>query len=172
MTLSLSAFVAEILRFFLMWLLLAASIGKLQHYASFQTNLHLSFGLHPKFSQVFAPALILAELLVALSIAVLSPYWGMLCALLMFICFTLVLAYKFVTESIVKCDCFGESKRSLSGYDLLRNGLVILAICGWFALGNFSNGWFGPQSLLALALGIWLSVVAVEFHDIIVLLRT
>lgn len=166
-------FTAEVLRFFLSFLLLAATFGKLRSFSVFKSNLVQTFGLNEKFSAIFAPAVIATELLVSMLILEQSPWMGMLAALLLFSGFTTVVTYKFFTQSTVKCSCFGEMQRPLSGYDLCRNVLVIFSICAWLALVTSNSGahLHFPQICLAAGVATILCVVAIDFHDIIILLR-
>lgn len=162
-------FIAEILRWFVGMLLLAAALGKLRNLAEFRSNLHTSFGLGGTLSNSVSLALPAAELLVAAMILGLSSQLGMVLALLMFCAFTALVGYKFVTESVVRCSCFGETGRPISSYDLLRNLFVILACIGSLALGTAI---MPPlhATILAAALASILCVVAIEFHSMVTLL--
>lgn len=164
-------FLAEILRFFTAFVLLAAVWGKSRGFAAFRDNLTASFGMPAALGKLAAPSLVAAELLLA--VAILGPYAGagMPAALAMFAGFTALLSYKFVRDGAFRCACFGETERNLSGLDLLRNLLVAAAIGAWCALAG------GPglplhAASLAAGLALILTVLAVEFHDIVNLLRT
>ncbi|MES2323851.1 MAG: MauE/DoxX family redox-associated membrane protein [Pseudomonadota bacterium] len=162
-------FVGEILRFFVGFLLLAAAAGKLRAAAGFRLNLETSFGMPAARARMVAPMLIGAEVLVAAM--VLGPWnqAGMLAALLMFAAFTLVVTHRFFTQPTVRCSCFGETGRPLSGYDLLRNLLVIGAIAAFLAV---APGAAASWSLMFLAAGLasFMAVAAIEFHGIATLL--
>ena len=162
-------FGAEIIRYFIGFLMLAAGLGKLRTFAQFRANLVTSFGATTLQSTWLAPAVVMLELLAAA--LVLGPFsgMGMLAALLMLGTFTLVLSYKFFTESIVRCSCFGEAGRAVSGIDLLRNGLVLAAVAVHFMLGQAASLPL-TASVLAAALATLLCVVAIELHDIVTLL--
>lgn len=162
-------FIAEILRFFIGFLLLAAAAGKLRTSAGFRMNLETSFGLPKTQAGLVAPLLIASEVLVAGM--VLGPWSGagMLAALLMFGAFTIVVAIKFFTQPSVRCSCFGEAGRPLSGFDLARNLFVIGAIAVFLAIApDGTASW----SLMFLAAGLasFAAVAAIEFHGIATLL--
>jgi hypothetical protein len=167
-------FLAEILRLFTAFVLLAAVWGKLRNLGAFRANLSDSFGMPAALGRLAAPSLVAAELLLAA--AILGPFAtaGMLAALALFAGFTALLSVKFVREGAFRCACFGETERNLSGLDLLRNLLVAGAIGAWCALagaGMTPHAGFHVM-LLAAGLALILAVLAVEFHDIVNLLRT
>lgn len=159
-------FGAEILRWFAGWILLAAGTGKLRAFASFRANLGASFGVAPRHGALLAPAIVGAELLLA--VLVVGPFAraGMVAALLLFALFTAVLAWRLRHDGALRCDCFGQAERNLSGYDLLRNVLVMAGIALFLALPA------GPAlplgaSLLAAGLASILAVLAIDLHDVI-----
>lgn len=162
-------FLSEILRYFVGFLLLAAVFGKLRSFAQFRSNLHTSFGVRPGLDAVLAPVLIAAELGVAVLVLTLFSRVGMAAALLMFLAFTALLSYKFFTQSVVKCACFGGKERPVSGYDLLRNLLVCAAIAVYLNL-TASAGLALEPAILAIALASLLCTIAIEFHLIVYLL--
>jgi hypothetical protein len=105
-------------------------------------------------------------------------YAAMAATLAMFVVFTALVARKYVQEGIVRCNCFGEAGRSVSPFDLLRNVLVMACIGFYLAcavMGVESShaamatitgeAWF-----LAVGLAALLTVLAVEFHEIAMLL--
>jgi len=163
-------FLADILRFFTAFLLLAAVWGKTRGLSAFRDNLTASFGIPARLGKFAAPSLVAAELLLA--VAILGPFAnaGMLAALGLFCGFTALLTYKFLREGAFRCSCFGETGRNLSGLDLLRNLLVAGAIGAWFALAD-GPGLAPHTASLAAGLALVLAVLAVEFHDIVSLLR-
>lgn len=167
-------FLADVVRYFLAWWWLAAVLGKLRSWPGFRTELGTSFGLPPAAAAIAAPLLILAELLAAsLVLGLLAParQAGMLLSLMLMITFTAVLGYQFLARGIVRCSCFGESVRPLSGYDLLRNLLVAGAVALYLGLAPPGMLPLG-ESLVAAGFGAWLCVAAVHFHDLVVLGKT
>jgi hypothetical protein len=162
-------FVAEVLRYFIGFLMLAAATGKLRTFADFRANLAASFGMSAALSSMLAPAIVVAEC--AVSVLVLSAFSrsGMLASLLMLCAFTAVISYKFFTQAVVKCSCFGEAGRSVSGFDLLRNLLVILSIAVYLLIAA-GAGLPLQMAVLAAALASILCVMAIEFHDIVTML--
>lgn len=164
-----AVFIGEMLRYFIGFFLLAAAIGKLRVAPQFQRNLVQSFNISKTLSNVLAPSVIAAEFIVAAMVLGASAWIGMLAALLMFCAFTLLLSYKFFTESVVKCSCFGEAERAVSLFDLVRNLLVILSIAIWLCLPN-GAALSVQVAILAAALASVLCVLAIEFHGIAALL--
>lgn len=162
-------FTAEILRYFIGFFLLAAALSKLRVAKQFQENLVQSFGISASLSAILSPMVIAAEFVIAMMVLALFERGGMLAALLMLSAFTTLLCYKFFTESVVKCSCFGEAERSVSIFDLLRNVLVLVALAIWFVL---PIGAALPlhAALLAAALAAILCVLAIEFHAIAAIL--
>lgn len=163
-------FIAEILRYFIGFFLLAAAIAKLRTYAGFHGALVRSFGVRAALASAIAPAVIALEALIAALVLGLSSQAGMRASLLMFSTFCAILGYKFFTQSAVSCGCFGE-QRVVSGLDLLRNVFVLLSIAACLALGS-AVAMPVHASILAAALASILCVGAIEFHDIVTLLRT
>lgn len=163
----LAPFAAALLRCFVGMLLLAAVAGKVRNYAAFRHNLGDLLGHR---SAWLAPVIVGAELLVALLVLGPAPQVGMPAALLMLTAFSAFIGFKFFTESAVRCSCFGEAARPVSGYDLLRNGLVLLAIATYLMLAGCTSALGWPALALALGLAFLLCVVAVSFHDIVSLL--
>lgn len=164
-------FGAEIIRYFIGFFMLAASVGKLRSFTDFRANLVTSFGASTAHSALLAPAVVMLEL--AAAAMVLGPFSraGMLASLLILGSFTAVLSYRFFTESVVKCSCFGEAGRAVSAFDLLRNVLVLAAIAAYFSMASAGSLPL-TASILAAALATFLCVAAIELHDIAtVLLR-
>jgi hypothetical protein len=164
-------FLAEIIRYFIGWWWLAAVAGKLRTWPAFRTELGTSFGVAPGQAAIVAPAAVLAELLAASMVLGVARPAGMLASLALMCTFTTVLGYQFLTRAIVRCSCFGEAVRPLSGYDVARNLLVVLAIMAYLGLAP-SGVLPGGETLVAAGLGAWLCVAALNFHDLAVLART
>lgn len=164
-------FVADVIRYFVAWWWLAAVLGKLRGWPGFRTELGASFGVPSGAAVVLAPLLILAELLAAALAIGPATRAGMLLSLGLMCTFSAVLGYQFLTRGIVRCSCFGESVRPLSGYDVLRNLLVVGTMLAWLALAP-AGGLPPGEALVAAGFGAWLCVAAVHFHDLVVLGKT
>ncbi|WP_167087555.1 MauE/DoxX family redox-associated membrane protein [Massilia frigida] len=160
-------YLAEIIRFFTAFLLACAALGKLRTLAAFADNLVDSFGLPRPAATMLAPAVVAAEALLAALILAGGGTGraGMAGALVLFVLVTALVGYRYVVEGSVKCSCFGESERPVSGFDLLRNGLIIASIGVCLA---FSGGAaFGKkESVLAAALALTATIGAIGFHDL------
>lgn len=114
---------------------------------------------------------LLAALLVLIGGPVLLAGFGLAGALLLG--FSLLLARTLRRKAAVRCNCFGRTERPITGYDLLRNGLLIGCgvLGGWLWLAD--GGGLPPIGLL-LAGGLMagtLVAVASNLHDIVELLR-
>ena len=162
-------FIAEILRYFIGFFMLAAALGKLRTFAQFRANLSTSFSMPARLANLLAPGVVSAEFAAAVMILGGAAKPGMMAALAMLAAFTAFVSYKFVTESVVKCSCFGEAARSVSGFDLLRNLLTIAAAGAHLTLAGGAALPLGA-ALLAAGLATILLVAAIEFHDIATLL--
>ncbi|CUI09576.1 MauE/DoxX family redox-associated membrane protein [Massilia antarctica] len=164
---SAAPYLAEIIRFFTAFLLACAALGKLRTLASFANNLAGSFGVPRQAATILAPALAALEAL----LAVLNLAGGgigragMAGALVLFVLVTALVGYRYVVEGSIKCSCFGESERPVSGYDLLRNGLIIATIGAGLAVSG--GAVFGKkESVLAAALALIGTIGAIGFHDL------
>lgn len=172
---SLAVLLSHTARYVIAVLLLAASVGKLRSYADFRGNLATSFGLPTGIATLAAPALVAAELLLAgwLLAGPLLPgsaHLPMLLSLLLLGTLTGVLCYRYFTQSVVRCSCFGEAARPVSHYDLLRNVLVVGINLGYFALAREA---VLPAStaLLAAGLASIICVATISLHDIATLAK-
>lgn len=169
-------YMAEVFRCFTAMLLLVAAVGKLRTMAEFRQNLTESFGVGARAARVLAPAVAAGELLLAVAIAAgdaASPgigYAAMAAALAMFAVFTALVARKYVQEGIVRCSCFGEAGRSVSPFDLLRNVLVMACIAFYLVSAGAAPDLGAEAWFLAAGLAAFLTVLAVEFHEIAMLL--
>ncbi|MDQ1919719.1 MauE/DoxX family redox-associated membrane protein [Massilia pseudoviolaceinigra] len=164
---SAAPYLAEIIRFFTAFLLACAALGKLRTLAAFAHNLSDSFGLPRQAATILAPAVVAAEALLATLILAGGGIGraGMAGALVLFVLVTALVGYRYVVEGSVKCSCFGESERPVSGYDLLRNGLIIASIGAGLALSG--DAAFGKkESVLAAALALIGTIGAIGFHDL------
>jgi hypothetical protein len=164
---SAAAYLAEIVRYFTAFLLACAASGKLRTLAAFARNLVESFGLPPQAAALVAPSVVALEAVLAAAILAggAPGRIGMGAALLLFVALTALVGYRYLLEGSVKCSCFGESERPVSGYDLLRNGLVIGAIGASLAFADGAA--FGrKESVLAAALALIATIGAIGFHDL------
>lgn len=166
------AYIAEILREFVGLILLFAAVGKLKTFNQFTANLHQTFGLPVTLSRVVAPAIICAELLVAAIILtnVQASHYAMVTALCLFSLFSCVVFYKYIKHGSVACNCFGDAERPLSGYDLLRN-LIIIGCVGFYLLNAGEASGLNKQAhVLVTGMALILTVIAIEFHNMILLI--
>lgn len=171
---SVATFSNEVLRLMAALLLLAAAYGKWQALGQFRDNLASSFGVAPALAAWLAPAIAGTELGLALALAVggATGQAALAGALALFIAFTAVVAWKYATEDIVKCSCFGDADRAVSGFDLARNLAIIAAIAFSLASGTGAPASAAAWQATVCALGVatMLAVVLAKLHEIMMLL--
>ena len=170
-----SIFLAEVFRCFTALLLLCAAVSKLRSFAEFRRNLSDSFGMRAAVAAWLAPAIVglefaLSAIIAGSSGAGVAGAGAMAATLLMFAVFTAVVARQYVREGIVRCSCFGEAGRSVSAYDLLRNALAMACMAFQLACAGDSSAFSPAAWFMAAGLATLLTVVAVEFHDMAMLL--
>ncbi|NHQ90820.1 MauE/DoxX family redox-associated membrane protein [Janthinobacterium lividum] len=161
---------ADIARYVIALLLLAASVGKLRSYGEFRGNLATSFGLPSAAARFAAPALVAAELLLAGWLLAGGTHLPMLLSLLLLSTLTGILAWRYFTHSVVRCSCFGETARPVSQYDLLRNMLAVGINGSYFALAQ-ETALPVATSLLAAGLAAIVCVAVISLHDIATLAK-
>nr|WP_314634137.1 MauE/DoxX family redox-associated membrane protein [uncultured Janthinobacterium sp.] len=166
----LTLLLADMARYVIAWLLLAAAVGKLRSYSEFRGNLATSFGLPPAISTFAAPALVAAELLLAGWLLAGGAQLPMLLSLLLLGTLTAVLVYRYFTHSMVRCSCFGEAARPVSHYDLLRN-LLVVGINGAYCALAQETALPAATAVLAAGLASIVCVAAISLHDIATLAK-
>ena len=166
----LTLLLADMARYVIAWLLLAAAVGKLRSYSEFRGNLATSFGVPPAAAQFAAPALVAAELLLAGWLLAGGAQLPMLLSLLLLGTLTAVLVYRYFTHSMVRCSCFGEAARPVSHYDLLRN-LLVVGINGAYCALAQETALPAASAVLAAGLASIVCVAAISLHDIATLAK-
>lgn len=172
---SAAAFFAESLRLAAALLLCAAAWGKWRALGRFRDNLATTFGTGGALAALLAPGIAGAEVLLAAGLLAGGAVSRAALAgsLLLFAVFTAAVAWKYATEDIVKCSCFGDADRSVSGFDLARNVAIIGGIAFSLAAGAGANaGMAGNWQAAVCAAGVatLLAVVLANFHEIMMLL--
>jgi hypothetical protein len=167
-----AAFSADVLRLTCALLLLAAAWGKWRAPGQFRDNLAATFGIGPRLAAWLAPGIAGIETVLSAGLAAGgAPGQAALAGTLaLFVVFTAAVGWKYATEDIVKCSCFGDADRSVSGFDLARNMAIIAAIAFSLAAapGSAGAGW---QALVCAAgVATLLAVVLANFHEIMMLL--
>ncbi|MDO8033227.1 hypothetical protein O3297_07360 [Janthinobacterium sp. SUN128] len=166
----LAALLADIARYCIALLLLAASVGKLRSYGDFRGNLATSFGIPPTAAQFAAPALVMTELLLAGWLLAGGTHTPMLLSLLLLSTLTAILTWRYFTHSVVRCSCFGEAARPVSQYDLLRNMLAVGINGAYFALAQ-ETALPVATSILAAGLAAIVCVATISLHEIATLAK-
>jgi hypothetical protein len=167
-----SAFLAEVLRCFTGWLLLAAAVGKLRAWHDFSRNLDQLLGVGAATGRRLAPLIVVAEAGIGLPVLLngAAARGPMVAALCLMTLFTALIGYKFLREDLIRCSCFGEAARSVSALDLWRNVLAIAAIVYYLmAAGGAAAGEPAALAALAAVLGLLPALVAIGFHDAVML---
>lgn len=163
---SYAPFLAELTRFYLGFILLAAAWGKSRTYTYFLSQLTASFLIPPAASRVLAPCILLLEWALALSILATGNSVAIALAGALFTLFSLVLLQRYISQGTVKCSCFGETDRPVTDYDLLRNGWLVAVFPACFWLNDTAFAMALSLQLLAAALAVLLTLITVNFSDI------
>lgn len=166
-----AALLAATLRLTAALLLLAAGWGKWRALGQFRDNLASTFGAGKAVAALLAPGIAGAEVLLGLALLAggAAGQAGLAGSLLLFAVFTAVVAWKYATEDIVKCSCFGDADRSVSGFDLARNLAIIGAITCSLGLGGADVGSW-QATVCAAGVATLLAVLLANFHEIMMLL--
>ena len=171
-------YLAEGCRIYVLVVLLTAAWSKMLGFSRFQSALAEAFpvlALRGSIGATVAAAGIVigewsAALLMLLGGAL--SRMGLAFALCLLLSLTIIVVLSLVQGRAIRCNCFGESDRRISKYDLVRNLLfVVIAAAG--LLGVSFNEVAGTFGGLALQTYLPLGVVAVFFfllsagiHDI------
>lgn len=161
-------------RWLLIVVLAVAACAKAIDMAGFAASLRDGFSVPPALSRPVAFAIVAAEAAVAIALlrggAAAQP--AAVAALLLFVLFTSAIAYSLLVKRRVACRCFGGASQELSGMDIARNSLYMLAALLYLAAGQSQAvpGGLGAQVLLACA-ALLLFLVSLSLNDIRNLLR-
>lgn len=120
-------YVAEICRLWLLIAVLIAAAGKSIAFGRFRSDLAASFPELGSAAVPLAAAIVAIEwlLLVLLASGGAAGRYGLIAAALLFAALTAVVGVALAQDRTVVCSCFGGASHRLSGYDLLRNSLLI-----------------------------------------------
>jgi integral membrane sensor domain MASE1 len=169
---TLASQVGEIARLWLLIAVLVAACGKSLAFGRFRRDLAASFPELGKASVPLAAAIVAIEwvLAVLLLYGGAAVRYGFIGTALLFGALTAVVAAALAQDRTVVCSCFGTTSHRMSGYDLLRNGLLVgAAVFGVFAppavgLEVFSHIALAGVALIAFQLSVGL-------QDIVAVLR-
>ncbi|HSX59826.1 MAG TPA: MauE/DoxX family redox-associated membrane protein [Tahibacter sp.] len=164
--------IAEICRWWLLCALLVAAFGKTFAFARFRAELAASFPELRGGVAAVAPAIVAVEWLLVVLIACGGDpaRGGMAAAAALFAAMTLVVAVALVQDRTVVCRCFGGAGHAVSGYDLLRNGLLIGA-AGFGAWMPTVSGVDVFAQIALAAIGFMLFQLSTNLRDIATVLR-
>lgn len=170
-----AAFVLAFCRWTIGITFVVSAAGKLASMTSFRAAITDFEVLPARWVRPAGTMTVLLELLAALLVLLGGPVLlaGFALACLLLIGFSLLLARSLRRRAAVRCNCFGRTERPITGYDLVRNGILIGigVLGGWLWLAD--GGGLPPIGLL-LAGGLLagtLVALASNLHDIVELLR-
>lgn len=169
---TLASHLGEIGRLWLLIAVLAAACGKSLAFGRFCRDLVASFPELGKAGVPVAASIVTVEWLLAaalLSGGVVARY-GLIATALLFTALTLVVALALAQDRTVVCSCFGSTSHRMSGYDLVRNGLLVgVAVFGAFAPPSAGLDVFSHIALAGIALIAF--QLSVGLQDIVAVLR-
>ncbi|MFT4925953.1 MAG: hypothetical protein ACI8WB_002048 [Phenylobacterium sp.] len=167
--------ISEMCRLLVFMILLMAAWGKTSHFDTFRQNLVEGFKLPVVLSLPSAILLIAVEWLLAALLIIPSSLnlIAMQATLALFVLFTVVIATVLLQDKLVNCNCFGQSNRPISRYDLIRN-LLTIAACSMMlqltpstlALDSVAHGLLFANAFIVFVLLSKLEEIAVllSFH--------
>jgi hypothetical protein len=162
----------EICRLWLLIALLAAACGKSFAFGRFRRDLAASFPELGRTGVPVAASIVTVEWLLAaalLSGGAVARY-GLVATALLFAALTVVVALALAQDRTVVCSCFGTTSHRMSGYDLVRNGLLVgAAVFGVLAPPAVGLDMFSHIALAGLALIAF--QLSVGLQDIVAVLR-
>lgn len=101
---------------------------------------------------------------------------GLVLAAALLVAYIVALGVVVARRSEVRCNCFGSTARAVSGFDLVRNGLLLLvALTGVLASSASSAGAPMPpaaDAVLVVCASVAVVLVLVGLDDIATILRT
>ncbi len=175
-------YLAEGCRLYVLVVLLAAACGKFFGFARFRSALAESFPVFRRAegsgASLVAGAIVAGECCAAALMLTGGEYSrvGLGMALVLFLLLTSVVVVSLVEGRHIRCSCFGGSERRISGYDLVRNLLFLLAAAVGLWGGAYGGipgtlGGLAPQSYLPLgAVAILTFLLSAGMSDIAALL--
>ncbi|MDQ3288588.1 MAG: hypothetical protein M3Q42_10095 [Pseudomonadota bacterium] len=164
---------AELCRWFVAVVLLAAAVAKIADLTGFAASLSNGFSVPDVLSRPLAVGIVGAESVAAAGLAAggESARWAAVVALLLLVVFSLAIGTVLLMKRRVSCRCFGASTQTLSTVDLGRNAIYIAAAAGylWLEAGRAPGG-LAAHLMLALGAGLCF-LVSISMQDIRNLLR-
>lgn len=159
-------FLAEVIRFYLGFILFAAAWGKCRTYSYFKQQLTESFRIPAVYSRLLAPGVLVLEWGLSLIILATGHKVAIIVAGGLFSLLSVVLLYRYFATGMIKCSCFGEKERPVTDYDLLRNGLVIMAFMAFFCLDNPASEMAVQWLFFSASLAVLLVLITINLSDI------
>lgn len=161
-------YLSELARFVVFCTMAMAGLGKAVTFSDVKQNLVESFNVPSRLSTLSAALLIGVELVLALVVVFKTPFtaWGMIVSALVFLLFSLLIASLLLKDNIVRCNCFGNTEQRISGLDLVRNGLLLLA-CYYYLVQPASESELSlVESILLLGTAYILVQIIIHLTDI------
>lgn len=159
----------EIIRFSIGIVLLVAAYSKTIGFQQFMETLASSFHFNNSLSLAFAPLLIAVEYALGITLIAVPEisYWAVSATLIMFVSFTLVLAFMLFRDGVVKCNCFGAEDRPVSIADIARNLICILAMGLYLFSANSTTIQPIESQVLLFVIATSIAFILVNFHQVI-----
>lgn len=162
------AYLSEICRFFLVFILLASAWGKTANSGRFAQSLATDFQVPVALSMPLTWAILGLEWCAFGLLASAGP-WARVgggLALLLMIVFSAVMLEVILRRRHAYCHCFGRSTHPISALDLARNSLYI-ASCSFYLLNPVSTPSSGLQAQLSLVLVAFIGFfLSIRLHEL------
>jgi uncharacterized membrane protein YphA (DoxX/SURF4 family) len=174
MSVSTSLYLSEIIRFFIGFVLLTAGWNKAKTYQQFTESLVTSFHFPKVLSKLFSPVVIILECSLALILLtqLLNTQLAMKISLILFSTFTSLVIFFLIRHEVVKCNCFGEESRPTSIFDIIRNVGFIIAIIFYLIFSKPDVYFANEVSYLLGTLAFIITIISINFHDMVLILKS
>lgn len=165
-------YLAELCRLYVFAALAVAAVAKARRLRAFAATLGELLYLPPSRSAVAAVLVVAGEGAAAVLLLA-GGRWtmaGMIAALLLFSAFAAAIGVALARGRTVHCSCFGGRGEPMSGVDLVRNALLMVACLGWL-LGPAGVPLPTAASAVVAAVALVPLVITVRLHDLVWLVR-
>lgn len=158
------AYSTEVCRLYVFIVLVFSAGGKALSLQEFRKSLSESFHASDRTSGHLALGVVGAETSAAVLLAAGGVYtkMGLIAAMSIFLTFASIIVTASILRRKIYCNCFGGSSHPISGYDLLRN-LLLLAV-GGVALLNIHRDISFDATTDLLLLGVAAIAVLISMH--------
>ncbi|MDW3190971.1 MAG: MauE/DoxX family redox-associated membrane protein [Cytophagales bacterium] len=160
-------YLTEFSRLFIFMVLLFSAIGKGRTFGQFKENLSQSFKVPAQWTTALTTLIIMLEGLLAMVIFMNNQFTplAMLCALILFTGFTILISITVIQDRLVRCNCFGQDDEYISYLDIIRNVVLILA-CGFYVIAHETILLETPIQLILLGMAFIAFLVITNLKNI------